>query len=253
MEKTPQRINNSATNSPTKIDKYESLELPSINSVLNTDNRSISSLAREKGVEPVLKAILVHLNKYLSFVGKDLSEEQKIELCQMIYTTYPYYNPEHIRLFFYRAKTGRYGDISFGDINGAVIMGFLLKFDKEIDEEISVHNKNLSRIHKENDSKLNIPSNETDPKKAKAWDLLKKDLIQIGKEKDNNKTKPSIKFAPMGQEEPTSDLVQDWIKEFDELYKQTGKLGEHPKQIIYEGERLGLLEFIELKQKDVKL
>lgn len=215
---------------------------------MDVNNRSISSIARDKGIESVLNAILVHLNKYLSFAGKELSQDQKQEICQMIYTNYPYYNPEHIKLFFFRAKMSRYGKISMGEINGTVITEFLAIFDKELDEEIAQHHKQLKKA---NEPELKIPTNLKDEKKTKAWDLLKKDLEQIGKEADNKVVRPSISFAQLGQEEPSHDLVQTWMKEFDDLYKQTGKLGEQLKQITYDGKRLGLLEFITYKNQQL--
>lgn len=125
-------------------------------------------------------------------------------------------------------------------------MEFFKKFDIEIDTEIAEFRKIESLKNKKADNYV-LPENNVGDEKSRAWQLLKADLKKIGEEKEGKKENLTIQIK-----QPSS-IIQKWLKEFDELYKKTGRLNEHFKTVEYCGERIGLMKFLETKEEELKL
>mgnify|MGYP003393970318 CR=1 FL=1 len=230
--------------------------MPSVQTILTTPAPTLAVNSVKIGREVVVGAINLLVADFLEFVGKKLTETQERLVSEMILEMYPNYHMDTVRLCLFRIASGRYGTI-YGDVNGMVVMEFFKKFDLELDEEIHLIRSKESDVHKKGiASILNIQTD--DEKKAEAFRLMKEDLIKIGKEKEIKKTY-GIQFGISETEQvmtgqknkkTSGSIIQQWLREFDELYKSTGIPSHQTKTVEYCEIRLNQLEFLEMKQKE---
>jgi len=226
----------------------------SVKEILECKTPTISRSSVIAGRPIVIDLIDLIITDFLEFIGQTLSITQRQMISEKILDEYPNYLPETIRLCFSRISSGRYGVI-YGQVNGMVIMEFFKKFDAELDEEvIDVRAKESDNHKKGIISILNIETD--DEKKVEAFRKMKEDLMQIGKEKEVKKTvSHKINDTQINQlnnenKKTSGSIIQQWIREFDDLYKSTGIQSQAVKRVTYNGDNLGLLEFLDIKQKE---
>lgn len=86
---------------------------------------------------------------------------------------------------------------------------------------------------------------------------MKESLARLAKEKDSREVKTGyqpngitlkklLTGQPIGIE---NKLIQQWMKEFDEIYEKTGKPGEGTKRIVYDDIPMNQIEFLEYKHE----
>lgn len=160
-------------------------------------------------------------------VGQSMSVEQMGALLSIVLATYPNYTPDHFKLFFIRALSGRYGK-SYNRIDTPEILNWLSQFDLEFDEELA-----------------NI--RETEASKFKQE--LKGDFLAL-KGLDLGIAKPIEKGEIKKREQtPEEKMFQDWIREFDKLFQQNGIDGSI-RMVVYNDETIDLNKFLEYKMDE---
>ena len=227
----------------------------SVVDVLNATSITLGRTNTKYGNDIAIGIIKKELNDYILFVGQDINESAKSQVCELILSNYPNYLPETIKLAFLRIKSGRYGKI-YGVVNGSVIMDFFKLFDIELDEEI-VQIKKLESDKNKKDYNFYISSPASDDDRINgAYKLMMDDLKKIGKDKEliksaTHKLNNTQSSQLSGENHKSSGgIIQEWIREFDELFKVTGDITKPVKYVEYNKFRVTLLEFLDLKQKE---
>lgn len=145
---------------------------------------------------------------------------------------------------------GDYGPL-YGQITGMNIMEMFKKFDIELDGEIIAYRqKEASEFKNSNDFIKAIENGNSDVYDElcrKEFAKIKETLKFIGsgmmpKEKENRHL--SINAEP--------DLIQKWLREFDQLFgsKGTGTESAGIKFVLFDGNWMSQFKFLEIKRKN---
>jgi hypothetical protein len=227
----------------------------SVADVLNATSITLGRTNTKYGNDIAIGLIKKELNDYILFVGQDINESAKSQVCELILSNYPNYLLETIKLAFLRIKSGRYGKI-YGAVNGAVIMDFFKLFDIELDEEI-VQIKKLESDKNKKDYNFYISKPITNDEEInEAYRKMREDIKKISKDKDLIKnTDHKLNDTQTSQltnenHKLSGSIIQEWIKEFDDLFAISGDNTKAVKFVDYKEFRVTLLEFLDLKQKE---
>lgn len=203
---------------------------------------SIQTTAIKFSKDISIEMISLFVKDFLQFLNQNMTEPQIIGVAELFLVNYGHYKPEWIREGFNRIKSGKYGKI-FGQVNGMVVMDFFLHFDQEFTEEISEYRRKESHNAKQSTSHVEFISNPItyDDQKKNAWASVKQDLQRIGKQHEQKINEPIKIKAP-------NPVIQDWMKEFDDLFKKSGNLSG-VKFVSIDGKNMTQLDFLEYKRK----
>lgn len=197
---------------------------------MTATNPMLSTLASIGGNKLPLNVVKLAVLDFLLFIGQTLDGRVIDQICELIYAKYRIYRPDHLKLCFDNIKTGKYGKI-YGQVNGQYIMECFAKFDLELDEAIQDYNRAKSDEFKKGSFVLqSVPTEILDTAK------------RIGRE--NAPSKNVVKI------EGNTDKLHEWIKEFDQVHRETRNSTEPVKRIEYNKQLLTLTEFLEVKQNE---
>ena len=87
---------------------------------------------------------------------------------------------------------------------------------------------------------------DNEQNRIEAFAKLKNELKELSKLKDAKK----VEMAKTIQYNAPGGIIQQWMREFDELYKSTGNPSHQVKTVEYCEIRLNQLEFLDMKQKE---
>lgn len=245
-------MQNLPSNQPTKSsgtdlqknesEKKWSLTKFSVKEAIECGQPSLIKIGHDKGEEIAFRVVKVHVKAFLDFLGQELSESAINDIAEIIIANYGHYNDMVLKEAFLRIKSGRYTK-EFGKITGLMITEMFSQFDLEYGLEIAEYRERETHNAKNNTSHIEFILNPVtdDDRKQNAYAMMRQDLDKIGKQQE----KPM--YEPIKIEAPKS-LIQDWIKEFDELYKKSGNLNG-VKFVSVDGKNMTQLDFLEYKRK----
>lgn len=171
--------------------------------IIESTNPSLA-LIKSQNAGLSLKILTDLINGFLDTlnVGKSMDGRQVLETAKMILEDYSVLKPDDFVLFFNKAKRGYYGK-AYDRMDAHVIFEWLEQYMYDRTSEFEQHRRNE---HIKRQKELNTDASVGLPDYFKP--LLEKKPIE-----------PEIK--PLNQT-PEQKQINDWIKEFDELWRAQG-------------------------------
>jgi hypothetical protein len=219
---------------------------------------SIAKCVRENGAivtDAFLTLIVTELIKTFN-VGKTMNDMQVVFVVNGIKSDYYFLKPEELKYCFENAKKGRYGTM-YDRIDAAVIFGWLDEYMKERTELAYLENEEKNKGYK----KLEI----TNPAIAEAlkkvfkvktpfWCGCKK--LTVYKPINNfavcTECGSRVKITRPRKLTEHEEIVQDIMREFDELYmNQPYSRDSKFRTIRYMDKDLGIDEFLTIRLEEL--
>lgn len=207
------------TNYLTLISKPDSfcqqLVIKSIGDNFLNENLSLCRLSNElDNGKFIVKALLVYLITDVALffeVGKNMGGEQVRQTADLILEDYSHFKPEDFKLCFNRAKKGHYGKL-YDRLDGQIVMGWLMDYDKERDSEIeAIHAKENRQLKQLAATLINTPEQPDELFKTN-MEILRKQLVNNKLMREKTKDQPKVNYDPVYL------ISQEWIKQFHKLH-----------------------------------
>lgn len=201
-------------------------------STINEHELSIVRIAKQEGENKVtafLTYVVADLIKSFN-LGKTMDESQIEFLVETIRTDYYYLKLPELKLCFNNCKKGMYGTI-YDRIDTSVVVSWIEMFLKERFNAIEKIRKQESDNHKR--TLTDFHPSVVDAMKNAVYDIKKVEKKSITKTIKREKTEQEL-------------LIQQWFKEFDNIYmqQQNGFSDEAIRTIEIEGKKYNQNEFV---------
>lgn len=197
----------------------------------------LSLAAISKKYQPVVTEMFVtsiinDLTKQFN-IGKNMTGDQMALCAELICKEYYFLNPSEIKYVFNGAIMNKYGKV-YDRLDTPLIMEWFANYmDERMDICIT-----KNEIENTENKKLDAKPIEKDAM-AEIYQKLKENATEAPKEAKKEKERAEV----------VRDQFQDWIEEFDAIYKKSPVAGDG-KFIEIEGKKLDINQYLEYKLKE---
>lgn len=190
---------------------FKKMKVPGFSAIASRECKTLRKIKSAYGEHELLKFLYLIITDTTNFfnVGKNMTSQQIEQTAELILQKHPGLSLEDLKLCFNNGKSGEYGK-QYDRIDGAIIFDWIDKY-LITKQEWFEHHSEKSHSKDKNDFN-NIYEQISHPDIL----LLIKDISdKYTPEKHAKNTIQEV--SPEYQKQ--KDLVNGWIKEFDELYK----------------------------------
>lgn len=203
----------------------------------------MAGIARQDGkavARAVVGKLVADVVKFFN-VGKTMSAQQIATTTDLILEEFPHLKPVDIHLCFSMAKKGKFGPV-YDRVDGQVIIGWLSEYDWMRQDEATRLNDNQAKMFKR----------EEHDKSSYGPEYVKFLKEVVAKHKNPAGDTVAL-FESNGayktHQENQIDVMQRWMRQFDNLYGKYG-IGGAIRMIEIGGKMMDMNKFLETKLKN---